>query len=217
MTTGLRRPQIRPERAVRPGFPLIEESSGAATRGSKMAASTAETRIPTPTRSRERRIQSLLTENSVGGIVLIAIGVIVVVGRLVPSFQPYMLVSVAITCLIAFGATREYGFAVAAGITGGLGVGVLLTPGAPAGDQGGVFLLSFAAGFVAIWLLGHLADPATRNAWPLIPAAVLGTIGVSILTRQPSLVDWLLLVVAVLLVAAGVRALAERHPREHSR
>jgi hypothetical protein len=178
--------------------------------------SNADAKIPSRTRRRERRIEGLVPEKTVGGIVLIAIGVIVVLGRLVPSFQPYMLVSVAVTCVVAFGATRDYGFAVAAGITGGLGLGVLLTPGAPAGDQGAVFLLSIAAGFVAIWLLGFLADPATHNAWPLIPAAVVGTIGVSILTGQPSIVDGLLLVIAVVLVAAGIRALAERHPREAS-
>jgi hypothetical protein len=160
----------------------------------------------TSTRRRERHVEGVVPERSVGGLVLVEIGLIIVASRLISGFGEYVLLAVGITCLIAFLLTREYGYAVAAGIVGGLGVGVVLSATATDPNDGIVFMLSLAGGFVAVWILGFFADPPERNPWPLVPAAILAAIGISIATDTPGLIDWLIVAVAVVLVIVGLRA-----------
>ena len=167
---------------------------------------TTQAQAPSKTQERERHVEGILPDRTVGGLVLIAIGLIIVVSRLVPGTGEYVLLAVGVTCLVAFALTREYGWAVAAGIIGGLGVGVILSAEATDPIDGAVFMLSVAGGFVAVWILGFFADPGERNAWPLIPAAILAAVGVSIATDAPGMIDWLIIVVAVVLVLAGLRA-----------
>jgi hypothetical protein len=158
------------------------------------------------TEHRRRRVEGVLPERTVGGLVLVAIGLIIVASRLFSGFGDYVLLAVAITCLIAFVLTKEYGYAVAAGIVGGLGVGVILSATATDPYDGVVFMLSLAGGFLAVWILGFFADPQERNPWPLVPAVILAAVGISIATDTPGLIDWLIIAVAVVLMIAGVRA-----------
>jgi hypothetical protein len=166
----------------------------------------AQTQSRSATGRRERRVEGVLPERSVGGLVLVAIGLIIVASRLVSGFGEYVLLAVGIVCLIAFLLTREYGYAVAAGIVGGLGVGIVLSATAIDPNDGAVFMLSLAGGFVAVWILGFFADPQERNPWPLVPAGILAAVGISIVTDAPGLIDWLIVAVAVALVIAGLRA-----------
>jgi len=156
--------------------------------------------------STESKVEAVLPERSVGGLVLIAIGVIIVISRLIPGTGDYVLLAVGLTCLVAFLYTREYGYAVAAGIVTGFGAGVILSSYASDPNDGMVFMLCLAGGFLAVWILGFLADPPERNPWPLIPAAIFAAIGISIATDTPGLIDWLIVAVAIVLVAAGLRA-----------
>ena len=161
------------------------------------------------------RSKGLLSDRTISGLLLIVIGVIIVISRLVPGTGDYVLLAVGVTCLVAFIATREYGFAVATGITGGLGVGVVLAANAQDPTDGVLFMASLAGGFLAIWILGFFADPQERNPWPLIPAAILAALAVSIATDNPGLIDWLIVAVAVVLVLAGLRAVrANRTSRQ---
>ena len=166
----------------------------------------AQTQSATKAHARERRVEGVLPERSVAGLVLVSIGLIIVVSRLIPGAGEYVLLAVGITCLVAFPLTREYGYAVAAGIVGGLGVGVILSTYARDPKDGAVFMLSLAAGFVVVWILGFFAEPPERNPWPLVPAFILGVLGISIATDTPGLIDWLIVIVAVVLVVAGLRA-----------
>ena len=166
------------------------------------------------TTQRERRVEGVIPERTVGGLVLVAIGLIIVVSRLIPGTGQYVLLAVGITCLIAFLYTREYGYAVAAGITGGFGVGVILSSYATDPSDGVVFMLSVAGGFLAVWILGFFAEPPERNPWPLIPAAILAAIGISIMTDTPGLIDWIIVAIAVILVLAGLRAFRTNRTRD---
>ena len=168
-----------------------------------MATQTTATSQP---KERGRHVEGILPERSVAGLVLIAIGVIIVISRLVPGTGEYVLLAVGLTCLVAFVLTREYGWAVAAGIITGLGAGVILSAQFTDPNDGMVFMLSLAGGFVAVWVLGFFADPPERNAWPLIPAAILAAVGISIMTDSPGMIDWLIIAVAIVLVLAGLRA-----------
>jgi hypothetical protein len=160
----------------------------------------------TSTADRKPKVEGILPDRSVAGLVLIVIGLIIVISRLVPGTGEYVLLAIGVTCLVAFALTREYGWAVAAGIIGGLGVGVVLSTLFTDPSDGMVFMLSLAGGFAAVWLLGFAADPEERNPWPLIPAVILAAVGISIVTDMPGLIDWLIIAIAVVLVLAGLRA-----------
>jgi hypothetical protein len=175
---------------------------------------TAQTRSSSGGAERQHHVEGILPERSVAGLVLIAIGVIIVISRLVPGTGEYVLLAVGITCLVAFLLTREYGWAVAAGIISGFGVGVILSALYTDPTDGMAFMLSVAGGFAAVWLLGFAADPPERNPWPLVPAVILAAVGISIITDMPGLIDWVIVAIAVILVLAGLRAFrAERNAK----
>jgi hypothetical protein len=169
-------------------------------------ASQTQSHMTSQPADRKHHVEGILPERSVAGLVLIAIGVIIVLSRLVPGTGEYVLLAVGITCLIAFMLTREYGWAVAAGIICGLGVGVVLSTLFDDPSDGMVFMLSLAGGFAAVWILGFAADPPESNPWPLVPAVILAAVAISIITDTPGMVDGLITVVAVLLVLAGLRS-----------
>ena len=74
---------------------------------------------------RVRRVEGLLPERTVLGLTLLAIGAIILAASVVPGVDRYTLLGVSAATLVAFASTREYGFAIPAGITGGLGTMVL--------------------------------------------------------------------------------------------
>ena len=77
---------------------------------------------------------------------------------------------------------------------------------------GSAFFLCVAGGFVAVWVLGLLALPRETHPWPLVPATVLGIMGLAVLTRTPGVIDWLTAGIAVALITGGV-VLVARHRR----
>jgi hypothetical protein len=175
---------------------------------------TAETQPSSGHVERQHYVEGILPERSVAGLVLIVIGAIIVISRLVPGTGQYVLLAVGITCLVAFLLTREYGWAVAAGIISGFGVGVILSSLYADPTDGMAFMLSVAGGFAAVWILGFAADPPERNPWPLVPAVILAAVGISIITDMPGLVDWVIVAIAVILVLVGLRAFrAERNAK----
>jgi hypothetical protein len=168
--------------------------------------------MTTATHPRTRRIEGVVPERPILGAVLAAIGTIVLAGFVVPDTERYTLVTISAVLLVAFALTREYGYAVPAGITGGVGTMVLLvTSGsiAPAYVPATVFL-SIAGGFAAVWLLGLVAIPRTTHPWPLVPAAILGLIGTAFAAGQPGALEWIQAGVALVLVVAGIAIVARR-------
>jgi hypothetical protein len=161
---------------------------------------------------RTRHIEGVVPERPLLGAVLAAIGAIVLAGFVAPDLERYTLVTVSAVLLVAFALTREYGYAIPAGITGGVGTMVLLvTSGsiAPAYVPAAVFL-SIAGGFAVIWLLGLAAIPRTAHPWPLVPASILGLIGTAFAAGQPGALDWIQAGVAIFLVVAGAAMVLRR-------
>jgi hypothetical protein len=156
-----------------------------------------------------RSMDGLLPEKAVGGLVLVAIGLIIIASYAVHGFGEWALLAVGIVCLAAFALTREYGYAVATGITGGLGVGVLLTTQHPDPYDGVAFLLAFAGGFAAVWFLGLLAKPRETNPWPLIPAILFAAVAMTIVTETSTLLDALVVIAVVALIAGGLKVLRD--------
>ena len=166
-----------------------------------------------PTGRRERKVEGVVPQRTILGIALLAIGSVVFAGLMVPELDRYTLLLVSAISLVAFAFTREYGFAVPAGITGGLGAMVLVT--SVATDPlvaGSAFFLCLAGGFVAVWVLGMLALPRETHPWPLVPATVLGIMGLAVLTKTPGAVDWLTAGIAIALITGGL-AMVVRHRR----
>jgi hypothetical protein len=160
----------------------------------------------TSTTRRERRVEGVVPERTILGITLLAIGLVVLAGFAVPDLDRYTLVLVSAVCLGAFALTREYGYAVPAGITGGVGSMILVTSSIPNDPivSGGAFFLCLAGGFLSVWVLGLFAQPRETHPWPLVPATVLAIMGLAILTQTPAAFDWLKIGISVALVAVGV-------------
>lgn len=114
------------------------------------------------------------------GIVLIVIGLAIAATWWVPDAGAYVPLAVGLGLLAMFVMTRNYGFAVPAGIVTGVGAGVAIT--ATTDAPGGVFLLCLAAGFASVWVLGTFATPPQHSAWPLIPGAIIATVGLVSIT-----------------------------------
>lgn len=171
--------------------------------------------MTTLTHPRTRRIEGVIPDRPVLGATFLAIGAIVLAGFVVPDVERYSLLAISAVLLIAFAVTREYGFAVPAGITGGVGTMVyLVTSGAvePASVSTIVFS-SLAAGFASIWLLGLGAVPRTAHPWPLVPALVLGLIATAFAARQPGAIEWIQAAVALTFVVGGLAMVVRRDRR----
>jgi len=79
---------------------------------------------------------------------------------------------------------RRIGLLVPGGVLGGVGLGVFLNEGllggAPSDTHGGVVLASMGLGWAFVAILS-IAFIERRAWWPLIPAALLGAMGIALL------------------------------------
>jgi hypothetical protein len=102
----------------------------------------------------------------------------------------------------AYAATRSYWLLIPGGILTGLGTGLIIeSQGGPSGSV----VLGLGCGFLAIATIDRLVSSADRVWWwPLIPGAVLVTVGASNLTGIPNLGRYLvpagLILIGVLLL-----------------
>jgi hypothetical protein len=177
----------------------------------------AATHATPSTLPRHPRVEGIVPERRLLGTVLLIVGAILAAGFFFPAFDQFTLASISFTLLGAFGLTREYGYAIPAGITGGLGTAILAITAGTFGPAmtPAVFLLSFAGGFLTVWVLGLLASPRVVHPWPLVPATILGSLGLAFAAGQPGAVSWVQVGVATVIVLAGVgllRGHAEPRP-----
>lgn len=158
---------------------------------------------------RHPHVEGIVPERRLLGTVLLVIGAILAAGFLVPDLDRFTLVSISVVLLGAFALSREYGYAIPAGITGGLGSAILAITAGTFGPAmtPAVFFLAFAGGFLAVWILGLLASPRVVHPWPLVPATILGSLGLAFAAGQPGAVSWVQVGVATVIVLAGVAML----------
>ena len=55
--------------------------------------------------------------------------------------------------------------------------------------------------------------PRTIHPWPLVPATILGLLGIAFATRNLVVIDWIQAGVAILLVVAGAAMVLRRTDR----
>ncbi len=127
-------------------------------------------------------------EQLTGGFILIGIGMIALISQLVDlsawsDLGLYFLPALGLCFLVAGIFTRQAGFFVPGGILSGIGWGSFLIEGPLQNsqvDDGGVFMLVFAAGWALITLFSAVFSNKTYW-WPLIPGGIMAFIGVAVL------------------------------------
>lgn len=112
------------------------------------------------------------------GVILLAVGVILLAGQL--TQEPlWAMLALGATFIVAYFATREYGFLVPGGILAGLGIALLLQVYGPQPDNPAMFMVPFGLGFVGIWVVDRLYTRAS-NWWPLVPGGIMVAIGLAL-------------------------------------
>ncbi len=164
---------------------------------------------PTPAGPTPKRLPGGL----VVGAVLIFIGLFALVEQFFHlDFGMFFLPVLAVIFLLAGVLGRRYGLIIPGGILAGIGVGALLVDGPfhYLSDQGrgGLFMLTFAGGWLLITLASLLIDRVML--WPLIPGAFLGLFGVALLGEQAGLLNLFTLGWPIILIAIGLYLVLRR-------
>lgn len=157
-----------------------------------------------PLQSASTPAQAVSRTNNLAALALLAIGVLLLVGRVLPSDGEIMGGAVLLTiasCFLFFAFWRRiYGLMIPGSILAGLSLGVTF-----ASITGGVSVLwGLALGFVAILLIGRTFFNV-RSAWPVYPAVPLFAVGVIVAIAQlPALFAGGMIWLPLLLIAAGI-------------
>lgn len=156
----------------------------------------------------------------VGGFVLVLIGLLALAGQFLPGFGGELLgtlipLGLGLLFLLAGIVSREVGWLIPGGILTGVGMGIAMIAGPlaglfPAADDGGVFLLVFAGGWVLITLLSAIFTDET-HWWPLIPGGIIGFVGLTVLFGGvfETVLTWIGYLWPVALIAGGLALLVQ--------
>ena len=140
------------------------------------------------------------------GIILLALGA---GGLVLQVVQPktdlggWIVMIIGAGLLGAFAYTRQYGYLVPGGIMTGLGAGIMVSESIKfTSDEGtgGVIVLGLGLGFLSIWVIGSIVHVAQHHWWPIIPGAILATVGAALLLggQAVALLDyWGVVVIAI--------------------
>jgi hypothetical protein len=152
-------------------------------------------------------------EPMVGGMVLVTIGVALLLAQLAPQLGQYIVLVVGLGLLAIFAFTRAYGALVGGAIVTGVGAGVAIAASTTGDISGAAVVLSLGLGFVAIWATSYLLRMAERHWWPLVPGAILVSIGGALLLggAAPNLIAlWPLALIALGVLVIGRALMASR-------
>ena len=154
--------------------------------------------------------------NTVPALVLIGIGVVLLLAQLTGVGAEAIVALIGAGFLVAYAATRQYGFLIPGGIMTGLGIGIVIETAA-IGSQGEPVLLGLGLGFLAIYAVDAVVRRSAALWWPIIPGGILATLGVLVGTGREGWLEnagswW----PAILIVIGGLVLLSGRwtaHPR----
>jgi hypothetical protein len=139
----------------------------------------------------------------VGGAVLIAIGVALLLGQLYEDIEQYILLGIGIALLVLFAATRNPGTLIGGGIVTGLGLGVIAATMTEGDIAGAAVLFGLGGGFIAVWLIGYLLRMRETAFWPLIPGTILIIVGMVVLAGSEA-ADQVATLWPIVLIGLGV-------------
>ena len=154
----------------------------------------------------------------IAGLMLIGIGLVVLVGQMVDvNWAGMMIPGLLGVLFMLWGVlSRSSGLIIPGGILSGIGLGILLIAN-PAFtlfsgfDEGGIFMLAFAAGWVSITVMTALFGEET-HWWALIPGGIMALIGGAILFGGVLMAGLAFLgkIWPVFLILAGIALIARR-------
>ena len=134
-----------------------------------------------------------------------------------PTAGGLVVLIIGLGLLGAFAYSRLYGYLIPGAIMTGLGAGIVLSETLTLTDEGtgGVIVLGLGLGFASIWVIGAIVQVAQHHWWPLIPGAILSTVGAALLIggQAVGLLDYwwvVLIVVGLIFLWLGW---VEAHPR----
>jgi hypothetical protein len=138
----------------------------------------------------------------VGGLILILLGLGFLVQQAFPDYFSgwLFLVGLALIFLVAYIATRQYGYLIPGCILMGLGIplAVVQIQTSQMGwyvsslslDEGGLVVLGLGLGFVAIYVIDLLVSRGRPGGWwPLIPGGIVTLAGLAILSQNEQWLD----------------------------
>jgi hypothetical protein len=159
----------------------------------------------------------------VGGAVLIAIGVALLLGQVTDDVGQFILLGLGLVLLILFAVSRNPGALIGGGILTGLGAGVAtaayLSSETTASSElvGSAVLFGLGGGFLFVWLVGELFRVPEARFWPLIPGTILALVGVIVLAgsdaAEATRFIWPVALIALGLIAV-VGAFRRRPPSD---
>jgi hypothetical protein len=153
--------------------------------------------------------------NFIGGLILVLIGLVTLANQFVEiellgNLALYFMAGLGAIFLLWGVLTREAGLIIPGGIISGIGWGIVLTAGSAGAthDEGGLFMLAFAAGWAAITVLTAVFTAET-HWWPLIPGGVMAFIGLAVLQQGifMTALEWLGRGWPLILIVVGVTVL----------
>lgn len=139
----------------------------------------------------------------VGGAVLIAIGVALLLGQLVGETGQFVTLGIGLVLLVLFAVSRNPGTLIGGGIVTGIGAGVLVAANTEGDIAGAAVLFGLGFGFIGVWLIGTLLRIKEITFWPLIPGAILVVVGIVVLAGSEAARTFAVLW-PVLLIGLGV-------------
>lgn len=166
----------------------------------------------------------------IGGLILLFVGIVALIGQFVPDawgelFGTFLLLGLGLVFIVLGIITRESGWFIPGGILTGLGMGIgLITSSLGnrlSGDEGGWFLLAFAAGWLLIPLMSAIFTH-DKHWWALIPAGIIGLVGLAVLYGGVFMnaLEWVGKLWPVALIVAGalllwkVRRSPDKEPQD---
>jgi hypothetical protein len=169
------------------------------------------------TESRRRDTRDAFT----GGVLLVVIGGGLFALQLFPDLGSAVVLAIGLALLVVFAVRRTYAALVPGGIMTGLGAGIAaadlgLFPGI---DPGSLVVTGLGLGFLGVWVLGSLTNVVGHHPWPLVPGAILTTVGIALALGgvfEELVVLWPLALVmlgVVILARAGFTRRSESAPR----
>jgi hypothetical protein len=157
--------------------------------------------------SQKRRSRSYL-----GPVLLIVIGIGALVSNLGGDvfgggFVPF---AVGVAFLVAYAATRKYGFLVPGGILTGIGAALLAASQLSATDTGAYAAIGGGIGFLFIYALDVVVSGTAARWWPVIPGGLMVVAGTGMASGNQELIRQLGLWSPAVLIVLGLAILLAR-------
>jgi hypothetical protein len=150
----------------------------------------------------------------VGPVILIVIGLAALANnlggdRFAGGFVP---LAIGIAFLVAYAASRKYGYLVPGGILTGIGAGLLAASlfRVTDTDAGAYAAIGGGIGFLLIYGLDLMVSPSAGRWWPVIPGSLMVVAGTGMVSGNQELIRQLGQWSPVLLIALGVVILVAR-------